>query len=705
MMSSQEEYLDRLLKNLGAGNMDLQEPVKAEETVKPNRVFVDDSFSEQEEVTEDIAEQLSERNVSELIEALTEAEKNASEEAMDATALLMDDDDDLDMDMGFMSEADVENALNAAMEPEDEGIATEGSELYGMLDIDSSIDSDPIKDLLEKGDKNLAVDAGILELLQGGPEEEPDLFGESNETAEDNTAVTDDVAAQRMNMAEKKALKEAKAARKKERRDAIRQERAARKEAKRDAKRKTVPLEESDGTVLPHVDLNAVQYNDLNGAENYTKETSATDIGALYGMATVDMDAIQEVMPADMGLTAGNVTMGMEAVSFADDTDISAIQGIELTDLGLTGVDFMNLQEVQMNDADATADALFKQLSEDGMLSDVFGMSGEAEIVQGAPDNIDSKQRKSKKGNKSGKGFFARFMDMITEEEEEETESKGNENLSISDENKAILDELDAMPEKKKKKGKTPEELEEIKRKKEEKRKAKAEKKEKKQEKKQETMPIRQKPLSRKKVGAVAILGVSAVVIIVIISAIMIEYISKREARQAYYDQDYEVCYQNLFGKDLNESEQIMFHRSEIILKMRLWLREYEILAQEGSEMEALDSLIQSVHEYPALFEYSNKWNAGPDVQAIYDQLVSILNRKYHLTEKEAEEIALIKEDVEYTRAVKAITEGMTYSDWKSQGGNGNNVSQSKDDTDNDDELPMIPGEDDESNTQFIDNM
>ena len=42
-----------------------------------------------------------------------------------------------------------------------------------------------------------------------------------------------------------------------------------------------------------------------------------------------------------------------------------------------------------------------------------------------------------------------------------------------------------------------------------------------------------------------------------------------------------------------------MYSKSEIMLTIRMWLREYEVFVNEGSELEALDSRLQAVNDFP----------------------------------------------------------------------------------------------------------
>ena len=107
--------------------------------------------------------------------------------------------------------------------------------------------------------------------------------------------------------------------------------------------------------------------------------------------------------------------------------------------------------------------------------------------------------------------------------------------------------------------------------------------------------------------------------------------------------------------------------KTESILRKRLWTREYELLVEEGAEVEALDSLIQSVSDYPSLYETAQQWNAGSEVQAEYAEILRILSEKYNLTQDQVQEIAAVPGDVEYTIIVTAVAQGTDYEEWKTQ--------------------------------------
>ncbi len=152
---------------------------------------------------------------------------------------------------------------------------------------------------------------------------------------------------------------------------------------------------------------------------------------------------------------------------------------------------------------------------------------------------------------------------------------------------------------------------------------------------------------------------------ILIVGNFLTEYMSKKSGREAYYAGDYQTCYQNLFGRELNETEQVMYSKSESILTIRMWLREYEVFVNEGSELEALDSLLQAVHDYPSLLDYATQWNVQDEVTSSFGEILNILSEKYQLSQEEAQAIADISDNVEYTKNVMLVLQKLGLGSWE----------------------------------------
>lgn len=274
------------------------------------------------------------------------------------------------------------------------------------------------------------------------------------------------------------------------------------------------------------------------------------------------------------------------------------------------------------------------------------------DILKAAGADIaeDAEQKKEKKG------FFAKLLDLFTEEDEEEEE---NDQLKLSDENKQILEEMDKngkngkKKEKKQKKEKKP-------------KKEKQPKKPKKEKtKKEAALAVPEKKLSPKKIIPIVVVCISLGAVILIVGNFLTEYMSKKSGREAYYAGDYQTCYQNLFGRELNETEQVMYSKSESILTIRMWLREYEVFVNEGSELEALDSLLQAVHDYPSLLDYATQWNVQDEVTSAFGEILNILSEKYQLSQEEAQAIADISDNVEYTKNVMLVLQKLGLGSWE----------------------------------------
>ena len=180
-----------------------------------------------------------------------------------------------------------------------------------------------------------------------------------------------------------------------------------------------------------------------------------------------------------------------------------------------------------------------------------------------------------------------------------------------------------------------------------------------------EKTPRKKIPL--KKILPVVVLCVSIGIFILVVVQGSADYMDKQAARQAYERGDYRTCYQYLFDRKRNEAEEEMYVKAESILYIRLWLREYEMFVEEGDEVKALDSLIQTVVDYPGLYAYADRYSAGNEVYGEYTAVLNILSDKYGLSESQALEIAAESRDIVYTKMVTAIAGGASFQDWQEQ--------------------------------------
>lgn len=285
--------------------------------------------------------------------------------------------------------------------------------------------------------------------------------------------------------------------------------------------------------------------------------------------------------------------------------------------------------------------------------------AGEEYVFEDDDKSIADIQEKGSEKKKKN-GLFQKILDFLTEEDEED-EDRG---IILSEENESILRELDGEEKTKKKSGrkkksKKTEENDEVVSSKGKKKKADKPKKIKLKEAEES-----EKKLSSRRVGLIFLICLSFGAALLVLIRVCNDFSDKQEAKVAYEEGDYKTCYQNLNGKYLTETEKIMFGKSESILRIRLWIREYELFVEEQDEEHALDCLIQAVNDYPDLYDYSAQWNAVSDVSAAYSDILHILDEKYHLSEEQAKMIAAEVSDIEYSRMLYTILDGGEFGSW-----------------------------------------
>ena len=542
-----------------------------------------------------------------------------------------------------MSEDEIEQQLSGGLDAsrlENDQAEEENNELFHASDMDLS-DEDVLKMLAESDDDDMQEIHSLLN--KSDNHESVEDTAEEPEPEEERNAllggadVTPAVDKREERAKAKKEREDAKK-RRKEELAAKRAEKKAEKKVKKASKKEAAKQEQEEQDTAENLFDTDVLDSIVSKADKTGKEedevVSDNDVIGEKSEA-LPVDELAEVTPEE--------TSGLDEIA------------PEENGAGGLGLDMGNL----FGDSDAE-DSLLNGLGggDDSDLSDLLSMNDE-------PEDSDAQREEKREKKSEKKGFLTRLLDFFTEEEEED-EEQGNENLNLSDENKGIIKDLDKEGSKKKKNKKAKKAASE----KTDKAKKKPEKKPKKQPKPKKEKPpkeiplVTDKKLSFKKVLPVVLVGVSVGVLLFVFINSAADYSDKREARAAYYAGDYQTCYLNLFGKDLDETESVMYGKSESILYIRLWIREFEMFAGEGDMVRALDSLIQTVDRYPQLYEYANQWNAGAEVAAGYATILNYLSANFGLTESQAQQIADEKKDIDYTRIVTAIANGKSFEEW-----------------------------------------
>lgn len=309
---------------------------------------------------------------------------------------------------------------------------------------------------------------------------------------------------------------------------------------------------------------------------------------------------------------------------------------------------------------------------------DVKGMAPDIAVDGIMEEEIRPAAEPVKAEKKSG--LWKKLLDALTEEDEEEANPASDENAAIlqqleqEDRAKAggtnkksakKADKKSAEKEDKKKKGKGNKAAGSGEDGAEESSKGKK-KKEKKpgKEKKEKEPPIiveeeaTGRKLSMKKVLPILAAALVVTVAYVIISQLYVGYANRQKATDAFYAGDYLECYELLFGQELNESQAVMYHKSELVLKMERAKKNYQTLLLEGKNLEALDYLVQFLCRYEEYRLEGQEWNSLDVVDETYTGMTGLLAANYGLTQAQAMEIAALEKDTDYTLALMAVLEG-----------------------------------------------
>ena len=331
-----------------------------------------------------------------------------------------------------------------------------------------------------------------------------------------------------------------------------------------------------------------------------------------------------------------------------------------------------NVPEEFIPDVDIINDAMNDTMNDvmDDVMNDVI--NDDPELAQ-IPEKV-SKEKKP--------GFFSKLINLLTEEEEEpESESvqdlatdeasgeageasAGEETLSKKEEKKKKKEE------KKKKKGKkgkgsdtegeNPDASEGESEQEDPKKKAKREKKERKKQEKllqKQEKPV--KVLSRRKLLVLIAACATLIAGLLSLSIFLPDYADKKMAREAYYIGDYQNVYELLYDKRMNDSDQLIFNRAQTVLRLEKKLSSYRNNIAMNREAEAIDALLRGVLCYADMPE-ADEYGVRKEIDAVYQEICSILESAYGINEEEAKEINSY-DDETYTRRLYSIVNGTEF--------------------------------------------
>ncbi len=677
-MPSQEEYLDNLLKDVINGEQisknDTSDGIHTNffnglpaeydnSTVSENGTVSNDRNSAQNDADTGNAD------VAHLTEGGT-AERSDYRERYDI------------QDTADLSPEEIERILteSAGAAPADGRPARESVDLETLLQEAEEADLKDINDMLQKADRNEPVDEGIIALLEQAQQQNAEIEWGDDEEQRHVSRPKKEKGLRKFFSRLRFGKKPAKSPKPEPGEERLESREQDSKNSSADSE-----MEELFGAMEEVGSGQAPQGAEETEHENAPEKSKGSAEGSVT-QEDIDNIFTESAWPELQGLSLGKGPVSSSEKSGVSEAEANA--ELRNQDVGLEENAELNdlLENLGVADALSDLDSVEGQedenLQEESESADVLDILGGPDLSAEEEESVSETEKASQKAGKKSKpektntgrkGLFARLLDFLTQEDPEVEEEQ---QLILSDENDAILKELNEENAKKKgrkKKAKKKkgaerengqadfddeEEKTDVKKAKGKKPKAK-----KVREKNPEEPEKPGKRLSLKRVSLIFLICATVGAVILILGSAGTDFADKKKAAAAFYEGDYETCYQNLIGKRLNESQQVMYNKSESILKIRLWMREYEMFVQAGQEPEALDSLLQSVHDYPALYQFSSQWNAAEEVRDVYDQMLEILQSKYGLTEEMAETIANEWDDLGYSKMVRSIAGGGTYDE------------------------------------------
>ena len=280
-------------------------------------------------------------------------------------------------------------------------------------------------------------------------------------------------------------------------------------------------------------------------------------------------------------------------------------------------------------------------------------------------ENSQAKEKKKKEKVKKEKseGIFKKLFKILMEEIPDEEPAEAS-SLNLSEENKDILNELDKEKGKKKKK----KDKKDKKAKKEEANQKENEgkpKKEKKVKPKKEKKPKKEnepekpeKKLPKKKVIVTFVFAFSILAAILLVEIFLPPILSNKVASSAFDQGDYKTAYQEYYGKKLSEEDDLRFQGAKTILRMQSSLDGYYNYIAINKNIMALHSLLEGVHLKSDIFSDAEAYKVTGQVDKVYQDILTLLNSEYNLTEEEAVQLTEMESDVRYTQELTVIVNG-----------------------------------------------
>ena len=422
--------------------------------------------------------------------------------------------------------------------------------------------------------------------------------------------------------------------------------------------------------------------------ENVSEKKMAEDIDAMHDMFLNKSDSDdrkeENILPEDA--EEADLSQSMDAAVGAFDDSLASMpdelppfaaesknkQSAEGEELDLSGMGDADLMDM-LSDSDDLSELgdLLSSADEDKPVEDgdSIGAFAQAEMdtqeqeMEGeeAPDEPDKKKRGKKKKEQKEKGektgFLARLSKLFFGEEEAEADVLDeitDQTSGMSDENKKILEELEAAGELTEKKPKKEKKMKE---------KKKKEPKPKKPKKVKEPKPKKEKkpkeidntpPLPKGPVIAIVIM-VASLFGLIIVGVNLLGYQSNINlAKDAYGKGSFVEAFSELQGLKIREKDTEFYNQLQVLAVVSEKYQDYLVFENNGKHDIAMDNLICAYGRYDLNKQKAQDYNCSVEYEQLGGKIIKSLLEDYDMTGEEALQMYNAKNRKEYTLQLHA---------------------------------------------------
>ena len=399
-------------------------------------------------------------------------------------------------------------------------------------------------------------------------------------------------------------------------------------------------MDEDTSTEEPLADEDASTEEALMDGDVFSEEAFG-GVDALEGFSDMGGESLGEDMSGEEVPLSGNETEDLMSLLAGDD---------DLADLS-------SLLDMSEGTGDAPLDGgeAFQEFAQKEMENQEALRDGEAPLTE----DSDKKPKKP--------GFFKRLLQALFKEHEEEAEapaekvdvsaSQGPDAKELSDENLAILQELEGanLPGKEEKKGKEKKKKEKKPKEKKPK-KAKAPKEQKPKKPKKEKKPFfndQSKPLPKVPVLLIFAMVLSAMLLVLVTTELTGYQTAMKKAEELYNNgaSDYH-CYIEAYkaesGLKVSKKDQDTYQKIVLVAQVADAYAGYEMAVQLDRTVDAVDSLVCVIGRYNQNIEKAEELGAKDQMDQVRALAVEKM-AEYGLSEEDASKLYRIRTRSSYS--------------------------------------------------------